>query len=97
MAEAQHNIKAKYLYNKVHDANSIIDMIIYLTAEDEQRNCQEATAPENSNTTNMVYLGIKRLQQLVQRPPSKYTSTNRDDNSAMASTPDSESSVETRY
>ena len=41
-------------------------------------------------------MGIERLQQLVQKPPSDYTSTNRDEESAMAAT-DSESSAETRY
>ena len=45
LAEAQRKIKAKYLYNKVHDANLIIDMMSYLAAADEQRNRQEATAP----------------------------------------------------
>ena len=69
----------------------------YLAAVDEQRNCQEATAPENSKTANMVNLGIERLQQLVQQPPSEYTSTDRDDERAMAATPNNESSVETRY
>ena len=45
LAEAQRKIKAKYLYNKFHDADSIIDMVIYLAAADKQRNRQEATAP----------------------------------------------------
>ena len=54
----QRKIKAKYLYNKVHDADSIIDMMKYLAAADEQRNQQEATAPENSETANRVNLGI---------------------------------------
>ena len=45
LAEAQRKIKAKYLYNWVHYAKSIIDMIIFLAAADKQRNRQEATAP----------------------------------------------------
>ena len=98
LAEAQHNIRAKYLYNKVHDSESIIDMMNYLAATDKQRNRQKATAPENSKTKNMVNLGIKRLQQLVQQPPSDYASTDRDDESEMAETLDSEISAEkTRY
>ena len=43
--ELQRKIKSKYLYNRVHDAESIIDMMIFLAAADEQRNRQEATAP----------------------------------------------------
>ena len=58
LAEVKRKIKAKYLYNKMHDANSIIEMMNYLTAADEQRNRQEVTAPENSETANMVNLGI---------------------------------------
>ena len=65
MAKAQRKIKAKYLYNRVHDAESIIDMMIVLAAAYEQRNRQEVTAPENNETANMVNLGIERLQQLV--------------------------------
>ena len=57
LAEAQHKIKEKYLYNWVHDAESIIDVIIYLAAADKQHNHQEATAPENSETANMVNIG----------------------------------------
>ena len=34
----------------------IINMMIYLAAADKQRNRQEATAPENSETVNMVNL-----------------------------------------
>ena len=97
LAEAQRKIKAKYLYNKVHDADSIIDMMSFLAAADKQRNRQEGVAPENSETSNMVNIGIERLQQLVQQPPFEYTSANRNDESAMAATSDSESSVETRY
>ena len=69
----------------------------YLAAAEKQRNRQEATAPENSETANMVNLGIERLQQLVQQPPSGYTSINRDDEGAMSATSDRKSSVETRY
>ena len=69
-------------------------MMKYLASADEQRNHQEATAPENSKTANMVNLEIERLQQLVQQPPSEYASTDPDDESAMAETSDSESSVE---
>ena len=94
--EAQRNIKAKYLYNQVHDAESIIDMMIYLEAADEQRNRQEVKVPENSETANMVNLGIERLQQLVQQPQSEYASTDRDKESVMAET-DRRSSAETRY
>ena len=46
LAEAQRKIKSKYLYNWIHDAELIIDMMIFLVAGDEQRNCQEATALE---------------------------------------------------
>ena len=70
--------------------------MIYLAAADKQRNLQEATAPKNSETANMVNLGIERLQQLVQQPKSEYASTNRDEESAVAAT-DSESLAETRY
>ena len=98
LAEAQRKINSKYLYNKVHNANSIIDMMKYLDAADKQRNRQEATAPENSKTANMVNLGIERLKHLVQQPPSDYASTNRDDDSTMAVTSESEISVgKTRY
>ena len=45
----------------------------------------------------MVNLCIKRLQQLVQQLPSEYTSTNRNEKSAMEATPDIKSSVEMRY
>ena len=72
-------------------------MISYLEAADKQRNRQEVTAPENSEIANTVNLGIERLQQLVQQPPSGYTSINRDDEGAMSATSDSESLVETRY
>ena len=96
LAEAQLKIKAKYLYNRVHDAEMIIGMMIFLAAADEQCNCQEATAPENNETANMVNLGIERLQQLVQQPPSEYASTNCDKESKMAVT-DSNISAETRY
>ena len=95
MAEAQSKIKAKYLYNRVHDAESIIDMMIFLAAADEQRNRQEATAPENNETANMVTMGIERLQQVVQQPPSYYASTDRDEESAMVAA-DSKSSAETQ-
>ena len=64
-------------------------MMSYLAAADNQRNRQEETAPENSDTANVVNIGIERLQQLVQQPPSKYTSTDRNDESAMAATSDS--------
>ena len=69
LAGEQRKIKAKYLYNRVYDAESIIDMMIYLATVDKQRNCQEATAPENSKTSNMVNISIERLQQLVQHLP----------------------------
>ena len=62
----------------------------YLAAADEQHNRQEATAPENSETANMVNLGINRMQQLVQQPSSNYASTDRDDESVMAATSESE-------
>ena len=70
----------------VHDADLIIDITIDLTAADKQRNLQEATAPENNKTAHMVNLGIERLQQLVQQPPSEYASTDRNEESAMAAT-----------
>ena len=94
LAEAQRKIKAKYLYNRIHDAESIIDIMIFLAAADEQRNRQEATAPEKNETANMVTMCIERLQQLAQQPPSEYASTNRNEESEMAST-DIESSAET--
>ena len=97
LAEAQRNIKAKYIYNKVHNADSVIDMMRYLSAADKQRNFQEATAPENSKTANMVNLVIEQLKKVVQQPPSDYSAIDRDDESAMAATSDSERSVETRY
>ena len=43
LAEAQRKIKAKYLYNWVHDADPIIDMISFLAAADKQRNRQAET------------------------------------------------------
>ena len=45
LAESQRKIKSKYLYNKVHNTDSIINMMKYLAAADEQRNRQEETAP----------------------------------------------------
>ena len=96
LLEAQRKIKATYLYNRVHNADSIIDMMSFLAAADEQRNRQEATAPENNETTNMITMGIERLQKLIQQPPSDYASTDCDEESAMATT-DSESSAVTRY
>ena len=42
---AQRKIKVKYLFNKVHDADSIVEMTKYLPAADEQQNCQNASAP----------------------------------------------------
>ena len=71
-------------------------MMSFWEAEDKQRNLQEATAPENNETANMLTMGIESLQKLVQQPPSDYASTNRDEESAMAAT-DSKSSAETRY
>ena len=94
LAEAHRKIKAKYLYNRVHNADSIIDMMSFLAEADEKRNRQEETALENNETTNMVTMGIERLRQLVQQPPSDYASIDRDEESAMAAT-DSESSAET--
>ena len=58
LTEAQRKIKAKYLYNRVHDTDSIINMMSFLAAADEQCNCQEATSPENNKTANMVTMGI---------------------------------------
>ena len=69
-------------------------MMNYLAVADEQQNRQEATAPENSKTANMVILGIEWLHHLVQKPPSDYASTNRDDESVMAATSESEILVE---
>ena len=93
LAEAQRKIKAKYLYNKVHNTESIIDMIKYLAAANEQHNRQEATAPEKSETTNMANLGIEWLQQLAKQPPPGYASTDRDEQNAMAATSGSKISV----
>ena len=39
LAEVQRKIKAKYLYNRVHAEDSIIDTMIYLEAADKQSNC----------------------------------------------------------
>ena len=72
LVEAQRKIKAKYIYNQVYDADLIIDMMSFLAEADEQRNLQEATAPENNETANMVTMWIERLQQLVQQPPSPW-------------------------
>ena len=96
LAKVQRKINEKYLYNQVHDADSIIDMMSFLAEADEQRNRQEATAPKNNETSIRVTMGIERLQKLVQKPPSDYASTDRDKESAMAAT-DSESSAETQY
>ena len=93
LAESQCKIKAKYLYNNVHDANSIVAMMKYLAAADKQKNRQEATAPETNGTANMVNLVIDWLQQLVQQP-SEYASTNCNDESTMSATSDRESLVE---
>ena len=68
IAEAQKKVKAKYLYNKVHDANSIIVMMTYLASAEKQRNRQEATDPEETENVNMFSMGIELLQQLVQQP-----------------------------
>ena len=38
MAKAQRKIKAKYLYNRVHDAESIINMMIFGASADKQHN-----------------------------------------------------------
>ena len=65
IVEAQLKIKANYLYNKVHDAYSIIVMMTYLASAEEQRNRQEATAPEETEKVNIVSMGIERLQQIV--------------------------------
>ena len=65
IVEDQQKIKAKYLYNKVHDAYSIIVMMTYLALVDKQQNRQEATAPEETEKANMVSMGIERLQQLA--------------------------------
>ena len=94
LAEVQRKIKSKYLYNRVHDADSIIDVMSFLAVADEQRNFQEATTPENNKTANMVTMGFEWFQQLVQQPSSEYTSTNWDEESAMVAT-NSESSAET--
>ena len=71
-------------------------MMSFLAVADEQRNRQEATAPENNETANMVIMGIEQFQKLVQQPPSDYASTDRDKEIAMSET-DSKSSAETRY
>ena len=57
------------------------------------------TALENKNNNemaNMVTMGIERLHQLVQHPPSRYASTDHDKESAIAEI-DRKSSAETRY
>ena len=97
LAEAQCKTKVKYFYNKVQDADSIIDMMKYLATADEQHNRQVALAPENSETSNMVNQGIERLQQLVQQLPSNYASTNCNDESAMATTSNIKISVKKHY
>ena len=45
----------------------------------------------------MVNLGIERLKQLVQQPPSDYASINCKEESAMAANFNNESLAETRY
>ena len=61
LAETQRKIKEKYLHNRVHDADLIINMMSFLAAVDEQRNRQEATALKNNETENMVAMEIDRL------------------------------------
>ena len=66
--EVHQKSKAKYMYNKVHDADSIIVMMTYLASADEKQKRQEATAPGETEKANMIRMGIERLQQLVQQP-----------------------------
>ena len=66
--------KSKVLVQKVYDADYIIVMMTYLASADEQRNCQEATAPEKTEKANMVSMGIEHLQHLVQQPLEIYAS-----------------------
>ena len=73
-------------------------MMTYIASEDEQWNRQEATSLEETEKSNVVSMGIERLQQLVQQPMERYASEETGDNGAMASTSDSESSAErSRY
>ena len=65
IAKAQRKSKAKYLYKKLHDTDSIIVVITYLALAEEKRNRQEATAPEETEKVNIVSMGIERLQQIV--------------------------------
>ena len=61
----QRKIKAKYLYNKVHDVESIIVMMTYLASADEQRYHKEATAPDETEKANMFSMGMDSLQNIV--------------------------------
>ena len=51
LAEAQRKIKAKYLYNQVHDAKSIIDMMIFWQ---QQTNSAIARRRQRQKTTKRL-------------------------------------------
>jgi ElaB/YqjD/DUF883 family membrane-anchored ribosome-binding protein len=71
---AHREMKTKYKYNHVHDADSIKVMMKLLAVADEARDRRRAKAP--GELADMVSQGMERLQQLVhQRPQSSiYTS-----------------------
>ena len=68
MAEAQRKIKAKYLYNRVHDAESIIDMMSFWrqqmkNAIARRRQCQKTTkhpADHGERHSDVLRLARKR-------------------------------------
>ena len=91
IAEVQQKIKAKYPYDKLHDADSVLVMMTYLALADKQRNRQEATSPEEAEKVNMVSMGMERLQQLVQKPLERYESEEKGDESVVEATSDSDS------
>ena len=86
--------KSKISVKKVHDVDSIIAMMKYIALADEQRNQQEATDTEEKEKANMTSMGIRRLQQLVQKSTEGYVLEETGGKREMAATPDSESSAE---
>ena len=68
-------------------------MMTYLSSADEHQNFQEVTAPEDTEKANMVSMGIRRLQQLVQQSTEGYASEETGEKIEMAETPDSDSSA----
>ena len=84
--EAQRKIKAAYKYDHRHDDASIKEVMKHLATADEQRDRAAVAAP--AGFANLV---TTKLKELVAGSEGEYTS---DEESAMAATSDSESSVE---